>query len=69
MDRRKRLGNNKKSECFSWKYQYAIREKKKGKVKGGIITGIRKRLKEIRGEEAIGANGILERRSRIEGKI
>ncbi|KMQ86341.1 hypothetical protein RF55_14685, partial [Lasius niger] len=56
------------SKRFSWKCQYAIREKKKGRAKGGIITGIRKGLDEISGEEVIDVNGIQERRLRIEGR-
>jgi len=56
------------SERFSWKCQYAIKEKKKGRAKGGIITGIRKGLDEVRGEEVIDVNGIQERRLRIEGR-
>ena len=37
---------------FNWKCEPAIKEKKKGRPKGGIITGIRKELKEIEGAKS-----------------
>ena len=30
---------------FEWEYQYAIRENKKGRAKGGILTGVRRTIK------------------------
>lgn len=49
----------------------AIREKKKGRAKGGIITGVRRGIEEIDSVDNIGkdVNGVQERRLRIEGKI
>lgn len=32
---------------FTWKYQFTSRERKKGRAKGGIITGLRIGIKEI----------------------
>lgn len=55
------------SKEFSWKCQNAVREKK-GRAKGGIITGIRKRMEEI-GIIEESVNDVQERRIRVEGKI
>ncbi|XP_024884581.1 trichohyalin-like [Temnothorax curvispinosus] len=57
------------SKKFEWKCQYAIREKCKGRAKGGIITGIRKEIEEIDIKEAVFVNGMQERRLRVEGEI
>jgi len=55
------------SKRFVWKCQYVVRVKKKGRAKGGIITGIRKGTEEINVEETKAINGIQERRVRLEG--
>jgi len=34
------------SKRFVWKCQYAVRAQKKGRAKGGIITGVRKGINE-----------------------
>lgn len=45
--------------------EISIRDKgKKERAKGEINTGMRKELKEIRGEEASSVNGILERKAK-----
>jgi len=59
---------------FIWKSQHATREKKKGRAKGGIITGVRRGIEEIDGVDSVDnkskdVNGVQERRLRIEGKI
>lgn len=54
---------------FIWKCHYAIKEKKKERAKGGIITGIRKSLEEISGNEVCNVNGAQERRLRVKGEI
>ncbi|TGZ46879.1 Uncharacterized protein DBV15_12501, partial [Temnothorax longispinosus] len=46
------------SKKFVWKCQYAIREKCKGRAKGGIITGIRKEIEEIDIKEVESVNGM-----------
>lgn len=53
---------------FVWRCQAAVRDKKKGRAKGGIITGVRKGMQE--GEESkIKETGMLERKIIIgEGK-
>lgn len=56
-------------EMFNWKCQYAIKEKKKGRAKGGIVTGVKKGIEEISLENANIVNGVQERRLRIRGKI
>lgn len=52
---------------FNWCSQHAERDKKKGRAKGGIIMGIRKRLGEIEVESNV--NRMQERRLRVEGEI
>lgn len=39
---RSKLSNN-----FTWKCQYAERERKRGRATGGIVTGIRRGIKEV----------------------
>jgi hypothetical protein len=46
---------------FEWKCQYAERESKKGRVKGGIIMGVKKGLEEENGSEAKEERGFMER--------
>jgi len=72
VDGRKRLGEEK--ERITEGVQHAIREKKKGRAKGGIITGVRRGIEEIDGIDSVdnkgkSVNGVQERRLRIEGKI
>jgi len=57
------------SKRFVWKCQYAVRIKKKGRVRGGIITGARKGMEEINVEEMKAINRIQERRLRLEGRF
>jgi len=60
------------SKRFVWKCQYAVRAKKKGRAKGGIITGVRKGIEEINVEETktnTGIHGIQERKVRLEGRL
>ena len=45
---------------FNWKCEPATREKKKGRAIGGIITGIRKEIKEE--ESAINSKNVMERK-------
>jgi len=35
------------SKKFVWKCQYAVRIKRKGKARGGIITGVKKGIEDI----------------------
>jgi len=56
------------SKEFSWKCQFAERDKSKGRAKGGIITGIRKEFEEL-DVKAINVNGVQERRIRVEGGL
>jgi hypothetical protein len=46
---------------FEWKCQYAERESKKGRAKGGIIMGVKKGLEEENGSEAKEERGFMER--------
>jgi hypothetical protein len=46
---------------FEWKCQYAERESKKGRAKGGIIMGVKKGLEEENGTEAKEERGFMER--------
>jgi len=57
------------SKRFVWKCQYAVRAKRKGRAKGGIITGVRKGIEEINVEETKTINGIQERRVRLKGRL
>jgi len=57
------------SKRFVWKCQYAVRAKKKGRARGGIITGVRKGIEEINVEEMKAIDGIQERRLRLEGRF
>lgn len=55
-------------EKYSWRCQYATRDKKKGRAKGGIITKIRKEIEELNiGVESV--NGVPERRIRLEEEV
>jgi len=56
------------SKEFSWKCQFAERDKSKGRAKGGIITGIRKEFEEL-DVKVINVNGVQERRIRVEGEL
>lgn len=56
------------SQIFSWICQYAVRDKKKRRANGGIITDIRIELKEIEITEE-NANDVQKRRIKIEEKI
>jgi len=49
------------SKNFIWRCQYATRENKKGRTKGGIITDVRKGIEEVEETEKINVNGIKER--------
>jgi len=57
------------SKEFIWKCQYAIRVKRKGRTRGGIITGVNKGIEEIKVEEIKVIDGIQERRLRVEGRL
>jgi exonuclease III len=46
---------------FEWKCQYADRESKKGRAKGGIIMGVKKGLEEENGSDAKEERGFMER--------
>jgi hypothetical protein len=46
---------------FEWKCQYAERESKKGRAKGGIIMGVKNGLEEENGTEAKEERGFMER--------
>jgi hypothetical protein len=46
---------------FEGKCQYAERESKKGRAKGGIIMGVKKGLEEENGSEAKEERGFMER--------
>ncbi|TGZ54682.1 hypothetical protein DBV15_12603 [Temnothorax longispinosus] len=52
------------SKKFVWKCQFAIREKGKGRAKGGIMTGVRKEIEEIDIKEVESVNGMQERKLR-----
>jgi len=54
---------------FVWKCQYAVRIKRKGRARGGIITGVRQGIEEISIEEIKVIDGIQERRLRLEGRL
>jgi len=56
------------SRKFVWKCQHAVRVKKKGRAREGIITGVRKGI-EISVEEIKAIDGIQERRLRLEGRL
>jgi len=49
------------SKNFVWKCQYAVRVKRKGRARGGIITGVRKRIEEINVLKVKAIDGIQER--------
>lgn len=53
-------------DAFNWKCQYAKKEKTRGRASGGIITGVKKRIKEIEVREE--TEDIQERRIKIEDK-
>jgi len=55
------------SKKFVWKCQYAVRIKRKGRARGGIITSVRKGIEEISVEEIKAIDGIQEKRLRLEG--
>jgi len=57
------------SKKFVWKCQYAVRVKRKGRERGRIITGVRKRIEEISVEEIKAINGIQENRLRLEERL
>jgi exonuclease III len=46
---------------FEWKCQYAVRESKKGRAKGGIIMGVKKGLEEENGSGVKEERGFMER--------
>jgi len=52
------------SKRFVWKCRYAVRAKKKGRAKEGIITGVKKGIEEIKA-----IDGIQEKRLRLEGPV
>lgn len=54
-------------KAINWWSQHAKKNKKKGRAKGGIITGVRKGLGEI--GVGTNVNGVQERRLRVEGEI
>lgn len=56
------------SWVFSQICQYAVKDKKKRKANGGIITDIRIGLKEI-GITEENINGVQKRRIKVEEKI
>jgi len=57
---------NKLPKNIEWKCRLAKRENKKGKAKGGIITGVSKNIKETEYREW--NDNIVERRIRYKGK-
>lgn len=60
---------------YKWKMQYAHREMKKGRAKGGILTGVRNEIqeknelqeREVQREEV--EQNVMERKVKIEGDI
>jgi len=71
VDREERMGSLKLrlSKKFVWKCQYAVRIKRKGRARRGIITSVRKGIEEISVEEIKAINRIQERRLRLEGQL
>jgi len=67
VDRGEKMGNFEAAivKKFIWKCQYAVRVKKKSRIRGRIITGIRKELEEISVEEMKAIDGIQEKRFRL----
>lgn len=55
-------------KAFKWCNQCAVKEKEKGRAKGGILTGVRKSLEEIEATD-LNVNGVQERRVRVEGDL
>lgn len=61
-------------KTFNWIYLSAIRENKKGRAKGGILTGVRKGVEELGNRcthlgNKPGAGGLIERKIRINDEI
>lgn len=52
---------------FNWKCSYAEKVNKKGRAKGGIITGVSKNIKEVEYKEW--SRNIVERKLKINGRI
>jgi len=50
------------SKNFVWKYQYAVRVKRKSRARGRIITEVRKEIEEINVKEVKAIDGIQKRR-------
>ncbi|KAJ3652630.1 hypothetical protein Zmor_018579 [Zophobas morio] len=69
MDTRERLEQTKDvlPKEFQWKLQEAKKEKRKGSAKGGIITGVKKDIKETE-EGAMEMEGIVERKLTVNKK-
>ena len=53
---------------FKWEWEAAIKEKKKGRAKGGILIGVRKSLEEIVNEDESGQS-VLQRKILINDEI
>ncbi len=56
---------NKLPKEYRWKSEHAKRSKKRGRAKGGIITGIKEDVEEIEEERIKSVEGIQERRIKI----
>lgn len=54
-------------EEFTWKCQFAEREKNRGRASGGIITGVKRTITEIEIQEKF--RNLQERRIKIQDKI
>jgi len=66
VDRGEKMGKLRVSKNLVWKCQYAVRVKRKGRARGGIITGIRKEIEKISVDEVKATDGIQDRRLRLE---
>lgn len=58
---------------FRWICQYATRENKKGRARGGILTGVKEELPELSNHQLLldenqGQGGMVERRIKIKGE-
>lgn len=60
---------SKLSNDFVWRCQYASRARKKGRAKGGLVTGIRKGIEEMGAEDRIEIDGVQERKVRLDGQL
>ena len=53
---------------WNWRIRFAIRTNKKGRAKGGIITGVKKTIEEDAGD-SINEINIQERKVKIDGRV